>query len=316
MPKHFDPVNYGKQSCHNVTIYGNVITLSGTSGTVNVTINAFLNTAIASFSSDLATTAIAWVAANYDYYYARGIVVASTGSTGATGLITATPRYGYTSINSINASISAAVTGNLTGTMTGKCEIDFAKGRNWRVTFGQNITMLPPKNAKDGQAIRLELKATGAFSVTWTAGAWYFPGGTEPTQTSTATDVQSGVFQLAFARRYDTLTLSGSTTDGHSGTITMPGSGVAAATVTVSGSSLTTTASAFKTANEAAYLEKGVVLTSSGATLIFTASSNASDYFGQPAFVNVSGTLAGANVQTPEGRVLMNSPTATQQIIQ
>jgi hypothetical protein len=176
--------------------------------------------------------------------------------------------------------------------------------------------MLPPKNAKDGEAIRLELKATGAFSVTWTAAAWYFPGGTEPTQTSTATDVQRGVFQKAFVRRYDTLTLSGSTTNGHSGTIVMPGSGVASATVTVSGTSLTTTAQAFVTANAAAYLLKGVVLTSSSADLIFTASSNASDYYGQPAFTNVSGTLAGANVQTPGGRVLMGSPTAEQQIIQ
>jgi hypothetical protein len=313
MPKHFDLVNYGKQACHDVTIYGNVITLSGGSGTANVTINGFLNTAIASFSADLATTAIAWVAANYDYYYTRGIVVASTGSTGSTGLITATPRYGYTSINSINASIATVAT--LGGTVTGKCEVDFAKGRIWRITFGQNITMLAPKNAKDGEAIRLELKATGAYSVTWTAGAWYFPGGTEPTQTSTATDVQSGVFQLAFARRYDTLTLSGSTTDGHSGTIAMPGTGLSH-TVTVSGTSLTTTATAFVSANAAAYLLQGVVLTSSGATLIFTASSNASDYYGQPQFTNVTGTLAGANVQTPAGRVLMNSPTATQQIIQ
>jgi hypothetical protein len=165
-------------------------------------------------------------------------------------------------------------------------------------------------------AIRLELKATGAYSVTWAAAAWYFPGGTEPTQTSTSTDVQRGVFQKAFVRRYDTLTLSGSTTNGHSGTIVMPGSGVASATVTVSGTSLTTTAQAFVTANAAAYLLQGVVLTSSGADLIFTASSNASDYYGQPAFTNVSGTLAGTNAQTPGGRVLMDKATSEQNIIQ
>lgn len=304
MSKFFDPVNFGRKACHDVTIYGSVLTLTGGSGTANITINGYLNTTIATYAgSSLTTTAANWVAANYAYYYALGYKISN-----AAEVITVVPRYGYDSVNRVKVTI-ANVASNLSGTLTGKLEVDFSKGRTWRVTFGQNITILPPKNAKDGEHIRIEFKATGSFSTTWTAGAWYFPGGTESTQTSTSTDVLEGQFQLAFAARYDTLTLSGSTTDGHSGTIAMPGTGLSH-TVTVSGSSLTTTASAFKTANEAAYLAKGVVLTSSGATLIFTSSSNASKYYGQPAFVNLTGTLAGANVQTPAGRVLMKANSA------
>lgn len=311
MPKHFDPVNFGKQSCHNVTIYGSVLTLSqSTGGVIAITINGYVNLVNSTYASSLSATADAWVLANYDYYYALGYKVSA-----AAGVITVVPRYGYMSVNSIHITVAHVSGGDYTGALTGKLEVDFAKGRNWRVTFGQNTTILAPKNAKDGEAVRLELKATGAYSLTWTAAAWYFPGGVEPVQASTATDVQNGVFQLAFAARYDTLTLSGSTTDGHSGTIAMPGTGLSH-TVTVSGTNLTTTASAFKTANEAEYLTKGVVLTSSGATLIFTSSSNASKYYGQPQFTNVTGTLAGANVQTPAGRVLMDKSTSEQQIIQ
>jgi hypothetical protein len=300
MPKFFDPVNFGKKACHDVTIYGSVLTLTGSSGTANITINGIVNETIATYAgASLTTTAANWVAANYDFYYARGYVVSN-----AAQVITVNPRYGYDSVNRIKVTIANATT-DLSGTLTGRCQPDFAKGRIWRITFGQHITILPPKNQKDGERIRLELKATGSYNVTWTAAAWYFAGGTEHTQTASATDVCEGSFQKAFAARYDTLTLSGSTTNGHSGVISMPGTGLSH-TVTVAGSSLTTATGNFVTANAAEYLTKGITLTNSGATLIFTSGGGAADYYGQPQFVNATGTLAGANVNTPAGRVLVD----------
>jgi len=301
MPKFFDPVNYGKQACHDVTIYGSVLTLTGSSGTANITINGYLNTTIATYAgASLTTTAANWVAANYDYYYARGFIVSN-----AAQVITVNPRYGYDSVNRVNVSIANATT-NLSGTLTGRCQIDFAKGRNWRITAGQAFTILAPKNAKDGERVRIEIKTTGNYAVTWTAAAWYFAGGIEPTQTSTSTDVYEGVFQKNFAQRYDTLTLSGSTTNGHSANITMAG---ITATATVAGSSLTTTATNFVTANATAFAAVGITLTSSGANLIFTVTTSGSDaeYYAAPVIANVTGTLGGTNVQTPKGRVLIDT---------
>ena len=196
MPKFFDPVNYPARALNKVTIYGSVITLSGTSGTANITINGLINPTIATFADDLTTTAAAWVAANYDYYKARGFIVSS-----ALGVITVTPAAGWDTVNRIIASISAAVSGNLTGAATGVLEVDFAKAKTWRVTFGQNITIAAPRNARDGDRIRLELKATGAFTTTWNA-AWQFPGGTENVQSSTSLDLMEGVYDATAGKVY------------------------------------------------------------------------------------------------------------------
>jgi hypothetical protein len=294
MPKFFDPVNYGKKSAHNVTIYGSVITLSGSSGTANITINGYVNETIATYSSSTTTTASNWVTANYDYYYALGYKVSA-----AAGVITVNPRYGYDSVNRINATI-ANVTGNLTGTLAGRLQVDFAKGRNWRVTFGQNITVLAPKNAKDGEHIRIELKATGGYTVTWTAAAWYFAGGTEPSQTSTSTDVYEGVFQKAFAARYHTVTLSGS-----SGTASLKYGGYEYHFAF--NGTLNQTVVDFATDYADDYAEVGVTLTGASNPLIITDDlAAAAEYFAVPQVHNLTGNLAGAVVTYPAGRVLMH----------
>ena len=74
MPKFFDPVNSPKKAVAQVTIYGNVITLSGGSGSAYITINGIVNTTNASFSTDLTTTAANCVTANYQFYYDRGFL--------------------------------------------------------------------------------------------------------------------------------------------------------------------------------------------------------------------------------------------------
>jgi hypothetical protein len=56
---------------------------------------------------------------------------------------------------------------------------------------------------------------------------------------------------------------------------------------------LTATAAAFVTANAAAYLAAGSVLTSSGAVLTFTSSVAGTDFTGASSGVNATGDLAG-----------------------
>lgn len=295
MAKFFDPVNYGKHATHNITIHGNVIILSGTSGTANITINGYINPTALSFSADLDTTAINWVTNNYAYYYALGYIVSAL-----SGVITINPRYSWDSYNRVNVTI-ANVTPNITGTLYGRCEVDFAKARNWRITFGQNLFMNFPRNAKDGELIHLELIATGAYSVNWTAGAYYFAGGTEHTQTSTGIDVIEGMFTKSAAARADRIDLAGT------GTANITAGGLTKL-ATYNGS-IGQTVIDFVAANAAAYLQVGLVLTGVGGYLLFTVASDAANLFAFPVCQNVTGTLYGINTNYPEGRVRIISVT-------
>lgn len=82
-----------------------------------------------------------------------------------------------------------------------------------------------------------------------------------------------------------TITLTGS-----SGTATIAAAGGLSKTATFNGD-LATTAADFKNANATAYLAKGIVLTNSGADLIFE--SNAGDDFTTPTITNATLTLSG-----------------------
>jgi hypothetical protein len=89
----------------------------------------------------------------------------------------------------------------------------------------------------------------------------------------------------------DTLTLTGT-----SGTANVTGSGGLTKLATFA-TDLTTTASNFVTAHAAAYSDEGIVVTSSGADLIFTASVS-SEGFAHPIITNVTTNLAGTVVNT------------------
>jgi hypothetical protein len=307
MPRYFDP-NFPKYNVQRVTIYGNVLTLSGGSGTANITIGGagvtgFINPTIATFATDLTTTANNWITNNYNYYYALGYVC-----TAAAGVITVTPRYGWDSTNRISITI-ANVSGALNGTLAGTFSPDFSKAKNWLVTFGQNITVAAPIGMKEGDNIHLELAATGAYTVTWATNAYFFAGGTEPTQTSTALDAFDGVFNKVNWPRQDVITLSGS-----SGTATIAYAGLSYTSTW--NTSLTQTAADFVTANSAAFLLKGITLTAASGVLYFTSSSaiKATEWFGKATIANASGTLNGAVVTRPAGRFTMK--VVAQNIIQ
>jgi len=297
--KHFNP-DFPKRSIQTVTIYGNVITLTGTSGTANITINGILNTAAASFATDLTAAAAAWVTANYTYYYDRGFVVSA-----ATGVITVLPRYAWDSVNRIKATITNATT-DLAGTLTGTCKVDTSKAKIWRVTFGQNITMKRPVEPVDNDKVLIEFINSGSYTVTWDANTFYFPAGTEPTVTVSSRDVFEAVFDGSNTARVYRMTLSGSS---GTGTVSMAGVSKTATYAT----SPTQTATNFVTANADAYLAAGITLTSSGAVLIFT-TSDVTKYKAPPTFVNLTLTLAAAVAMVEGGRWMVIR--AAQNIIQ
>lgn len=288
--KHFNP-DLPQKAIHNVTIKGNKITLSGSSGTANITINGVVNTTIATFADSLTATAAAWVAANFDYYFALGFVV-----TASSGVITILPRYGWETVNRIDASIANATT-DLTGAVTGTCEVDPTKAKVWRITLANSITMTRPRETYDGDKIRLEFINPSTYTVTWTAGTFFFPGGTEPTVTVNSKDVFEAIFQATNTTRVHTITLSG-----NSGTASVSMGGVTK-TATYS-SSLNTTASNFVSANAAAYLAVGITLTAGSGTLIFTTNAT-TRFMAPPTIYNATLTLAGTVTTAMEGRWLV-----------
>lgn len=297
--KHFNP-DLPQKAIHNVTIKCNKITLIGSSGTANITINGVINKTIATFDDDLTTTAAAWVADNFDYYFALGYVITSSSA-----VITILPRYGWETVNRIDASIANATT-DLTGAATGTCEVDPTKAKVWRITLGSNITMTRPRETYDGDKIRLEFINPSTYTVTWAAGTFFFPGGTEPTVTVNSRDVFEAIFQGTNTTRVHTITLSGS-----AGTASVSMGGVTK-TATYS-SSLGTTASNFVSANAAAYLAVGITLTAGSGTLIFTTKAT-TRFMAPPTIYNLTNSLAGTVTTAMEGRWLVMD--AAQDVIQ
>lgn len=185
--RHFDSI-FPKTNIQKVTIYGSVITLVGTSGTADITINNIVNAVSLSFSSSLTATANVWVAANLAYYKQRGYAVSASA-----GVITVTPESDWDTVNRINASI-ANLTEDLSGTLTGVFEPDFFRAKIWDVTFTMNSLVSNPRNVTDGDKIDLLLKGTGSYTLTW-GSTWGFGGGGEPT----SVDIDPTVIKV----RYD-----------------------------------------------------------------------------------------------------------------
>lgn len=295
MPRFFDPANQSKRLATQVTIYGNVLTLTGTSGTANITINGVLNTTIATFATDLTTTANNWIAANFEFYKQRGFLVSA-----AAGVITVVPAWAWDSVNRINVTIANATT-NLSGTLAGTFEPDLSKAKTWQVTFGQNITIRKPRGMVEGDRIRLELKATGAYTTTFAIDGFFFPGGTENVQTSTSIDTVTGTVNVSMFPRADRITLTGT-----SGTANITVAGLTK--LATWNTSLTQTATDFVTSHATAYAAIGITVTAASGVLTFTATTRtAANIYGTPTIVNVTTNLAGTIVFVPEGRVLVDA---------
>jgi hypothetical protein len=299
--KYHDPANFPQRSTRQVTIYGSVLTISGGSGTIDIYVNGIKNKTILTYSAGLTTDCATWVTNNYAYYYVAGYKVSSSGA-----VITVVPAWGWDTVNRIN--VTAPTIDTLSGALTGVFEPDLNKAKIWQVTFGQNITVKRPKNMREGDRLRLELNATGAYTTTFAdEKAYRWPGSTEYIQTTTTLGITEGTCNIAMFPREDRITLTGT-----SGTAAIVAGGLAAKTITWNSTSLTTTCDDFVTANAAAYLAVGLVLTNvSSGTLTFIPSDTSprakANFYPVVTIANLTTNLNGTVVSAPAGRMVMDS---------
>jgi|WetSurSiteA1Bulk_404760.scaffolds.fasta_scaffold03707_3 hypothetical protein len=303
MPKYLDPVNHPKKAVNRVTINPNKVILDGGgSGTLNIYINGIVNYVIATYAgASYTTTATNWVAANYEYYRARGYEVSNTSSGSASATIIVTPRYEWDTVNRIN--VTAPTIDTLSATFAGTFVPDLRVAKTWEVTLGCSITVNYPKNADEGDRIRIEFYNPSSYTVSWAVLGFFFLGGTEPTITTTGYSAFEGVINQGFYPRRDVITLTGT-----SGTATVTAFGLAKlATFAAGGSTdLDQTGEDFDASWHDYYLAIGVLLTEAAGVMTFTATTRAANFLPPTRIANVTGNLSGTIVATQEGRVLCN----------
>ena len=193
--KFFDSENTDR-SVAVVPVAGDTVTVTGTSGTANITVNGV--DYLATFATDLTTTAANWVAAHRAALLVRGIKCSS-----AAAVITLVHKRPQIVTNRVIATIANA-TGDLAGTVAGTFTPDFNTARGYQLSISAATTIAKFKNLKNGQKVRFEITATGSFAVTWNA-AYQFIGGTEHTQTASGLDILQGVYNKAADKVYLTV---------------------------------------------------------------------------------------------------------------
>jgi hypothetical protein len=300
MPKFFDPVNHPSRSVSQATINGNILTLSGTTTNgkdADIYINGIKNTVHAIVSNtSLTTTAAVWVTANYDFYLTKGFKVSS-----AAAVITVVPSHDWDTVNRIVVTIITDDT--LTGSVTGTFEPDLYKAKTWQVTLNCDTVINRPKNATEGDRIRIEIKNTSSYTVTWEALGFYFVGGAEPEVTHSGITTVEAVVNTSFFPKVDVITLTGS-----SGTANVTVGGLKKlATFGTTEASLDQTGEDFYTSWVNAYAAIGLTLTEAAGVLTFTAASKVANHYAAATIVNVTTDLAGSVVSTPQGRVQANT---------
>jgi len=142
----FDLDNYPKKAVQERLTDLNVITLTGTSGTANITAGG-LTKLCTWVASTLTLTAAKFVADWSSAYQAIGVVV--------------TANAGVLSFTSQNKEISASIvpaTSNLAGVATAVFVPDFSHHRIFRLALGAGLTISNPINAIDGAYARFETK--------------------------------------------------------------------------------------------------------------------------------------------------------------
>ena len=161
--KYLDP-NFSPKLVQRITLAANIITLTGGSGTADITINGTKNTTGLSFVSTLTAAADAWVLANFNFYKLRGFLVSAVA-----GVITVNPAHGWYTTNRINATI-ANLTGALSGTYTGTFTLDGSKAKIWEVVLTTAlVNFATPVNMKDGGVVKIIFVASTTSAVTTSA---------------------------------------------------------------------------------------------------------------------------------------------------
>jgi hypothetical protein len=261
------------------------MTLTGTIGYATIGAAGGLTKNV-TFATDLTTTAAAFVTDNATEYAGQAIVLTSSGAnlifeaaaagTGFTSpTITDVPGNLAGTDDDTQANVTALKqkdTMTLTGTF-GKAVISAAGGLTKDITFVTSPTITAStfvtENATEylGQAIVLTSSGVDLIFEAEVAET----GFTSPIITSSAGNLAGGVVNtfanITAVKQKETLTLTG--TSG-SQTVTAAGGLTKIATFATD---LTTTAAAFVTAHATAYSGQAIVLTSSGANLIFEAAA-------------------------------------------
>jgi len=302
MPKYFDPVNHPKKSVNVVTLYPNKVILDGGgSGTLDISINGIKNETIATYAgASYTTTATNWVTANATFYLNKGFVISNTTTGSASATIVATPRYDWDTVNRIN--VTAPTIDTLSATFASTFEPDLRVAKTWEVTLGANTTVKYPKNAVEGDRIRIVFKNPSTYTVSWDTLGFFFVGGTEPTVTTTGYTAMEGVINEEFYPKYDTVTLSGS-----SGTANVTAGGITR--LATWHTDLDQTGEDFDSELQAwndDFLAVGLELTEAAGVLTFTPTTK--DAARKTTSIkNVSGDLGGTVVTTRGGRVHVNT---------
>lgn len=193
--KYFDSEN-SNRGVAVVPIAGDVVTLTGTSGTANVTINGVAY--LATWDTSLTVTA-----ANFVTLHKAALGIAGIKISSAVAVITLTHKRAHIVTNRVIATV-ANVSGDLAGTVAGTFTPDFNVARVYQISISAAVTIAKAINLQDGQEVRFEITATGAFGITWNAG-YQFAGGTEHTQTSSGLDILKGNYNAAADKVYLTL---------------------------------------------------------------------------------------------------------------
>lgn len=272
-----------------------IITLSGTSGTANITgTGGFVN--VATFNTTLSQTAIDFVAANAAEYATIGITATADAGT----IIFEATALGTT----FTQPVATNATGDLAGTNVHTAQI---------LDGTANLTMV-------GATTKLitfntDLDTTASDFVTAHAAYYTSIGITVTSGTATIifeADVAGTPFGLT-----DVATLTGdlagtsdpTTANVPVGTANVTGAGGLTKLITFD-TDAATTCLAFKTANVAAYLAEGIVLTNSTNTLVME-SENLGESFTAPVVeAAITGTVAGSVDHTVVG-VVIGTATVT-----
>lgn len=193
--KYFDQEN-SNRGVAVVPVGGDVLTLTGATGTATVTVNGVAY--LATFGDDLSDTAGDFVTSHRAALLLRGIDVSA-----AAAVLTFTHKRSHIVTNRVAVTI-ANVSGDLAGTVAGTFTPDFNTARVYQLSISSAVTIAKALNLRDGQAVRFEITATGTFAVTWNA-AYQFAGGTEHTQTASGLDILKGNYNKAADKVYLTL---------------------------------------------------------------------------------------------------------------
>lgn len=190
--KYFDQEN-SSRGVIAIAVNANVVTLTGATGTANITVDG--TAYLATFATSLTVTAANWVALHRAALLLRGIRASS-----AAAVITLTRKNPQIVSNRVTATIANA-SGDLNGTLAATFRPDFNTARVYKLTIGCAVSMTNPIGMRDGAPVRLELKASGSFAVTY-GDDYQFPGGTEHTQTASGLDILEGFYNKTAGKLY------------------------------------------------------------------------------------------------------------------